>query len=123
LFQTVKLVLVPSISLGDFPLDLPTPTASNCGGYILPSASGTLYAYSPIDLCVAAIEAQRTGKIVTDLSRFHYLNKRMLSIHYVYLGILCDGTLEIHNVSYWQSVNDSGLSAILHKNAPLTFNM
>jgi hypothetical protein len=123
---TGKIVLIPQISLGDFPFDLPAATASNCGGYILPSATGTMYAYSPIDLCVAGIEAANTNVIVTDLYRFFSRKRIMLSEHYTYVGILLDGRVRVHNVAEWKILmNDflyNGLYAILHKNAPLTFN-
>jgi hypothetical protein len=121
-----KIVLVPQISLGDFPFDLPAATASNCGGYILPSATGTVYAYSPIDLCVAGIEAISMDIIVTDLYRFFHSRPRFVSEFYTHIGISMEGSVIVHNVAEWKTrliANDlSGLHAILHKNAPLTFN-
>jgi hypothetical protein len=126
---TAKIVLIPQISLGDFPFDLPAAAASNCGGYILPSATGTVYAYSPIDLCVAGVEAMSMNIIVTDLYRF-FLKKRgmcdMLSEHYTHIGVLLDGRVRVHNVAEWRMLMHTelynGLHAILRKNAPLTFN-
>lgn len=121
--ENVKLVLIPRIATEDFPLWLSTPTASNCGGYIIPSVEGKIvYAYSPIDLAVAALEAKRCDLIVSDLALFFYKKSPMLSEFDIYLGILID-KVYVYNIPYWKTTmrEINGLSAILHKNAPLTF--
>jgi hypothetical protein len=85
----------------------------------LPSATGTVYAYSPIDICVAAIEAYRQDLIIEDLSRFFTRTRPFLSEFDTYIGIIINNNLIVNNVVYWQSM--SGLGAMLHNNAPLTF--
>ena len=55
----IKLVAIPMLDIVHLPLCLATPNVHNTGGYLVPTPSGSSYAYSPIDMLVAGIEAHR----------------------------------------------------------------
>lgn len=118
-----KIVIIPQIDAGVFPLHLPAPNAENSGGYIYPSSEGkTLYGYSPIDYAIAAIEAQRSRIYIEDLTWFFsHWSDRLCETELV-LGILRDDLLFIRTICYWKYLAklDSGLNKILVVNAPLT---
>jgi len=122
--ESVKLTLIPQIDAGEFPLHLSSPAAINCGGYLLPSNEKIVYAYSPIDTVVAAVEAKIRGLIVTDLFQFFKKYPIRISETELILGIEIDGIFSLYTIISWKyrMQFSSMLLQVLRKNAPLTFN-
>jgi hypothetical protein len=119
-----QLVAIPLVDVGLFDLHLPLPTVYNTGGYTVPSAQGVIYAYSPIDLLIAILEAKRLDLPLLNLQDFFYSRKYfMLSENEVYIVYKINETLYSHSILEIKirSVENTDLFKVMFKNAPLTF--
>lgn len=119
----MKLVSSVVISdVGDFPLRLSVPTLITSGGYLLPPDQP---AYSPIDILIAGLEAQRLSLLVTNLLSFFDTHKLMYSDNLVTITLENNGYLQCLPIAAIKSLivsdKDHGLLKLMRRNAPLTF--
>ncbi|MFA5395522.1 MAG: hypothetical protein WC346_05820 [Methanogenium sp.] len=127
----LSLVSIPQVDISLLPLNLPQADGVNNGGYKLPNmyscakySISFVHEYSPIDILVAGIEAQRRDIIITSLaSFFDKYRDGMSSESDTYITLLIDTRVETLPISRLkQEIKfDKNLHKLMLHNAPLTF--
>lgn len=116
-----RLVSFPMVDVAELPLHLPFPNEYNAGGYLVPSPSGSVYQYSPIDLLVAGIEASWTGEVVTNLCDWFYKNQHPTSTHMIHIILKLDNKIVSASLAELKDTKISCIQKVMLTNAPLTF--
>lgn len=122
----MKLVSSVQADIEAFPLCLPPPDGINNGGYCIPTPEGSMYAYSPIDILIAGLEASRLDITISDLPAFFCKKRVCFSANLVYVAIQGDdGFITSNSMQWWlllaESQKSKDLVRIFNKNAPLFF--
>ena len=108
-------------------MSLPLPNQINTGGYAVPSARGTLYAYSSVDLFVCGLEADYRGEEVKDLVNYFTKHRAMFADSWVNLAVYFeeDNRIQMRSILEWKHIvrleKNSELLKMFKRNAPLTF--
>ena len=129
-----RLVSFPIIDISLLPLNLDPPmTEFQTGGYRSIDAKyhqgafsyRAIPSYSPIDLLVAGLEAERQGIKVPCLLSFFSPKRIILSENDVYLVYTKEGKLLNESIAKIKdrilAENDSNLLVVMRANAPFTF--
>ena len=120
-----KVILLTQVDLSIGEVNLPEPTDNSCGHHrIISTDNKIIYHYSPIDLAIATIHSFLKNVEITNLKRFFRETPSPREAEsYVYIGILDNGAIQSHPVSYWQMLikNDDDLRKLLSNQAPFTF--
>lgn len=123
----VSLVSIPQVDISLLPLSLSAANGINNGGYKLPNINGVIHEYSPIDLLIAGIEAQRRDIIVTSLVSFFDNNRDGCSsesdVHVILLYSDLEKYIKMYTIAQVkQEIKfDKNLYKLMLRNAPLTF--
>ena len=119
-----KLVMMPQFLYEGWPMVLPPPDRTACGGYELP---GFGWAYSPIDLLVCGLELTIRGTSWDGpLDKWFRSVPLRASESKVFLAILSHETVSheavvvYESVSHFKALNDAEVLRVLKANAPLT---
>lgn len=89
----------------------------------MPTPSGSIYAYSNIDLTVCCLGAYLLGKRIDHLLRFYIDNEPLFSEHFVYVSYLKGDALFSESISMIKTkcLSDTELLRVMNKNAPIIF--
>jgi hypothetical protein len=118
----MRLISSVTLDIEAFPLCLPSADNLNSGGYLLPNST---YAYSPIDLLIAGLEADRLGLVVSNLANFYDKHRFILADTWVYLTLEDKDVVKHLSIcaiktSILEEQNSTWLR-VMQRNAPLSF--